>query len=201
MKKYCYQNSRRQFLRTTGTLAAFSLAPTMLVNAFPIENAIPQPVPKEKITLLVNGIERSAEIDGRITLLDFLREQLGLTGTKKGCAMGQCGACIVHIDGRRMNSCLSLATFNNGKTVTTIEGLAKEDQLHPLQEAFVVHDAMQCGYCTPGQIMSGIACIREKRAGSREDIQRYMSGNICRCGAYQNIVDAIASVQESGKTV
>jgi xanthine dehydrogenase YagT iron-sulfur-binding subunit len=100
-----------------------------------------------------------------------------------------------------MNSCLSLAMFNNGKSVTTIEGLAKGDELHPLQEAFVVNDAMQCGYCTPGQIMSGIACIREKRAGSREDIQRYMAGNICRCGAYQNIVDAIASVQASGKAV
>jgi xanthine dehydrogenase YagT iron-sulfur-binding subunit len=201
MEKYCYQSSRRDFLRKSGTLAAFYLAPTILVKAVPLENVIPIPAPKEKIKLIVNGVERSAEIDSRTTLLDFLREQLGLTGTKKGCAMGQCGACIVHIDGKRMNSCLSLATFNNGKTVTTIEGLAKGDELHPLQEAFVVNDAMQCGYCTPGQIMSGIACIREKRAGSREDIQRYMSGNICRCGAYQNIVDAIASVQASGKPV
>jgi len=201
MKKYCHGPGRRDFLIRTGTLTAFYLAPTGWVKTFAIEKTIPLPVPKEKIKLVVNGVEQYAEVDSRMTLLDFLREQLGLTGTKKGCAMGQCGACIVHIDGRRMNSCLSLATYNNGKTITTIEGLAKGEELHPMQQAFVAKDAMQCGYCTPGQIMSGIACIKEKKAGSREEIQRFMAGNICRCGAYQNIVDAIEWVQTSGEAV
>ena len=132
----------------------------------------------------------------RMTLLDFLREQLGMTGTKKGCAMGQCGACIVHINGKRMNSCLSLATYNKGNNITTVEGLAKDDVLHPMQEAFVNNDAMQCGYCTPGQIMSAIACVREGRATSREEIQRYMSGNICRCGTYLRVRQAIKRAAE-----
>lgn len=201
MKNYCFNSGRRDFLRKSSTLAAFYLAPAALVKAFPLDKAVPVAVPKEKIKMVINGVERSAEVDTRMTLLDFLREQLGLTGTKKGCAMGQCGACIVHINGKRMNSCLSLAAFNNGNTVTTIEGLATGDLLHPLQEAFVEHDAMQCGYCTPGQIMSGVACIREGKASSRDEIRRYMAGNICRCGAYQNIVDAIAAVKASGKPV
>ena len=213
MEKYCYQSSRRDFLRKSGTLAALYLAPSVLVNAFPIEKAIPLPVPKEKIKLVINGVERSAEVDSRMTLLDFLREQLGLTGTKKGCAMGQCGACIVHIDGKRMNSCLSLAMFNNGKSVTTIEGLAKGDELHPLQEAFVVNDAMQCGYCTPGQICSAVGMLDELKAGlpsavtpeltastmqvAEAEIRERMSGNICRCAAYPNIVAAI--LEAAGK--
>lgn len=201
MEKFCFNSGRRDFLRKSTTLAAFYLAPSILVQAVPIEQVAPLPVPKEKITLIINGAEVTAEVDIRSTLLDFLREQLGLTGTKKGCAMGQCGACIVHINGKRMNSCLSLAAYNKGNTITTIEGLAKDDRLHPMQEAFVKNDAMQCGYCTPGQIMSAIACVREGQANKREDIQRYMSGNICRCGAYQNIVDAILEVSTSGKPV
>lgn len=201
MEKFCFNSGRRDFLRKSTALAAFYLAPSILVQAVPVDLVAPVPVPKEKITLVINGSAVTAEVDIRSTLLDFLREQLGMTGTKKGCAMGQCGACIVHINGKRMNSCLTLAVYNRGNSVTTIEGLAKDDLLHPMQEAFVQHDAMQCGYCTPGQIMSGIACVREGRATSREDVQRYMSGNICRCGAYQNIVDAILEVSRSGKPV
>ena len=201
MEKFCFNSGRRDFLRKSTTLAAFYLAPSVLVNAVPVDQFVPLPVPKEKISLIINGTEITAEVDMRMTLLDFLREQLGMTGTKKGCAMGQCGACIVHINGKRMNSCLSLAAYNKGNSITTIEGLAKDDVLHPMQEAFVNNDAMQCGYCTPGQIMSAIACVREGRATSREEIQRYMSGNICRCGAYQNIVDAVLEVKNSGKSI
>ena len=131
-------------------------------------------------------------------MLDLLREQLALTGTKKGCDHGQCGACTVHVDGKRVLSCLSLAVMQEGKKVTTIEGLANGDKLHPMQEAFIKHDGFQCGYCTPGQIMSGIACINEGHANSDDEIREYMSGNICRCGAYPNIVKAIADVKKGG---
>jgi len=139
------------------------------------------------------------EVDARSTLLDVLREHLGMTGTKKGCDMGHCGGCMVHVNGKRQNSCLPLAADLNEQSVTTIEGLSNGDTLHPMQEAFVNHDSMQCGYCTPGQIMSAITCIREGHAGSRAEIQNYMSENICRCGSYQNIVDAILEVKQSGK--
>jgi xanthine dehydrogenase YagT iron-sulfur-binding subunit len=130
-----------------------------------------------------------------------LREQLALNGSKKGCDHGQCGCCVVHVDGKRINSCLSLAVMSNGKKVTTIEGLANGDQLHPMQEAFMKHDSFQCGYCTPGQIMSAIGCIREGHANSAEEIREYMSGNICRCGAYPNIIDAIMEVKKGGQQV
>jgi xanthine dehydrogenase YagT iron-sulfur-binding subunit len=132
-------------------------------------------------------------------LLDLLREQLALTGTKKGCDHGQCGACTVHVDGNRVLSCLSLAVMLEGKKVTTIEGLASGDKLHPMQDAFIKHDGFQCGYCTPGQIMSAIACIQEGHANSEDEIREYMSGNICRCGAYPNIVKAIADVKKGGQ--
>lgn len=201
MQKNCYHNGRRDFIRKASFTAALYAIPSLLVHAESVSLIAPTPAPKEKIKLSINGKEISAEIDPRITLLDFLREQLGYTGTKKGCGMGQCGACILHINGKRMNSCQTLAIHNNGKAIVTIEGLANGDTLHPMQEAFIKCDAMQCGYCTPGQIMSGIACIRDRRANTRDEIQRYMAGNICRCGAYQNIVDAIAQVKESGKTV
>jgi xanthine dehydrogenase YagT iron-sulfur-binding subunit len=135
-----------------------------------------------------------------VTLLDLLREQLYLTGTKKGCDLGQCGACTVHVDGQRVLSCMTLAVMQAGKKITTIEGIAKGDELHPMQEAFIKHDGFQCGYCTPGQIMSGIACIREGHAGSEAEIKEYMSGNICRCGAYPNIVNAIREVAKKGGT-
>jgi aerobic-type carbon monoxide dehydrogenase small subunit (CoxS/CutS family) len=161
------------------------------------------------VTLLINGVEHALELDTRTSLLDLLREQLGLTGAKKGCDHGQCGACTVLLDGRRANSCLALAVAHDGAVVVTIEGLAQNGSLHPLQAAFVEHDAFQCGYCTPGQICSAIGMLDEVEAGwpsyvSRDvaaqpsldahEIRERMSGNICRCGAYPNIVDAIEEV-------
>jgi xanthine dehydrogenase YagT iron-sulfur-binding subunit len=144
------------------------------------------------ITLSVNGQARSVEIDPRTSLLDLLRERLGLAGAKKGCDHGQCGACTVHLDGRRVVSCLTPAVQTNGRAVTTIEGLHGPDgELHPMQQAFVDHDALQCGYCTPGQIMAAVACVEEGHAGSSEQIREFMSGNLCRCGAYVGIVAAI----------
>jgi xanthine dehydrogenase YagT iron-sulfur-binding subunit len=145
--------------------------------------------------LQVNGRRHPLALDPRTTLLDALREHLGLTGTKVGCNHGTCGACTVHVDGRRELSCLTLALMAEGRQVTTIEGLVGPDGLlHPMQQAFVDHDALQCGYCTPGQIMSAVACIQEGHAGSDADIREYMSGNLCRCAAYPNIVAAVRDV-------
>ena len=141
--------------------------------------------------LQVNGETRLLDIDGRTTVLDALREHLGLTGSKKGCDHGQCGACTVLIDGRRVLSCLTLALVAEGQEITTIEGLAQDGKLHPMQQAFIDQDAFQCGYCTPGQIMSAVACVNEGHAGNDDDIREYMSGNICRCAAYPNIVAAV----------
>ena len=144
------------------------------------------------VVLTINGVEhRLPGIDAHTTLLDALRDHLQLTGSKKGCALGACGACTVLVDGRRVNSCLTLAVMSQGKAIVTVEGLAKDGQLHPLQAAFIAHDGFQCGYCTPGQIISGIACIAEGHAHSDDEIREWMSGNICRCGAYTNIVAAI----------
>jgi xanthine dehydrogenase YagT iron-sulfur-binding subunit len=143
-------------------------------------------------TLRINGSDYRLSLDARTTLLDALREHVGLTGTKKGCDHGQCGACTVLVDGRRVLSCLTFAATVEGGEVTTIEGLAGDDgRLHPMQQAFIDHDAFQCGYCTPGQIMSAVACVKEGHAESDEQIREYMSGNLCRCAAYPNIVDAI----------
>ncbi|MFY0533357.1 (2Fe-2S)-binding protein [Nannocystis pusilla] len=144
-----------------------------------------------RITLRVNGAAKQLDVSPWTTLLDALREQLHLTGTKKGCDHGQCGACTVLVDGRRINSCLSLAIMRDGAEVTTIEGLAEGQALHPLQQAFIDHDAFQCGYCTPGQICSAVGLIREGRARTPDEIRELMSGNICRCGAYPQIVAAI----------
>jgi xanthine dehydrogenase YagT iron-sulfur-binding subunit len=146
------------------------------------------------VTLRVNGKDHTLSIDARTALLDALREHLGLTGSKKGCDHGQCGACTVLVDGRRVLSCLTLAVTTLGKNVSTIEGLAQGDRLHPMQQAFVDQDAFQCGYCTPGQICSGVGLIAEGRAKTADDIRELMSGNICRCGAYTNIVAAIQQV-------
>lgn len=143
------------------------------------------------IALRVNGVSRRVTVDARTTLLDALRERLHLTGTKKGCALGQCGACTVLVDGQRINSCLTLAVMQRGKAVTTIEGLATANSLHPVQAAFIEHDAFQCGYCTPGQIVSAVGLIHEGRTGSDGEIREHMNGNLCRCGAYSNILAAI----------
>jgi xanthine dehydrogenase YagT iron-sulfur-binding subunit len=143
------------------------------------------------VNLTVNGKRHSLSLDPRTSLLDLLREHLDLTGSKKGCDHGQCGACTVLLDGRRVVSCLTLAVMQDGASVTTIEGLAKDGHLHPLQQAFIDHDAFQCGYCTPGQICSGVALITEGHAKTADEIRELMSGNICRCGAYTNIVAAI----------
>jgi xanthine dehydrogenase YagT iron-sulfur-binding subunit len=150
------------------------------------------------VMLHVNGRAHSLRLDSRVTLLDALREHLGLTGTKKGCDQGACGACTVLLDGKRVLSCLTLAAQCDGREVRTIEGVASDGRLHPVQEAFVRHDAFQCGYCTPGQIMSAIALLDEGHAGSDEEIREFMSGNLCRCGAYPNIVAAIRAVAQSG---
>ena len=154
-----------------------------------------QPQRSFDVVLDVNGVQhRLPGLDAHTTLLDALRDHLHLTGSKKGCGLGACGACTVLVDGRRANACLVLAVMSEGRAITTIEGLAQDGDLHPLQAAFIAHDAFQCGYCTPGQIMSGVACIAEGHAASDEDIREWMSGNICRCGAYTNIVAAIRQV-------
>jgi len=163
--------------------------------------ADPPSVPRRRVdvTLTVNGAQRRLDaLDANTTLLDCLRDHLRLTGSKKGCGLGQCGACTVLVDGRRVNSCLALAVMQQGRQITTIEGLARGDALHPMQAAFVEHDGFQCGYCTPGQIMSAVACIQEGHAGADADVREWMSGNICRCGAYTNIVAAVRQAAERG---
>ena len=165
------------------------------------QTLVPSPAPLE-VVLRVNGADHRLTLDPRTTLLDGLREHLHLTGAKKGCGLGQCGACTVLIDGKRVKSCLSLAALVEGREITTIEGLAQGEQLHPLQAAFMERDAFQCGYCTPGQIIAGVACINEGHAGSAQEIRDWMSGNLCRCGAYDHIVAAIqdaARVTGSGR--
>ena len=154
---------------------------------------------KSVISLTVNGVVRQLEVAPWITLLDLLRERLNLTGTKKGCDHGQCGACTVLVNGKRINSCLTLAIMQNGATVTTIEGLAIGEALHILQEAFIKHDAFQCGYCTPGQICSAVGLMNEGRAITPDDIRELMSGNICRCGAYPNILAAIQEAMQASE--
>jgi xanthine dehydrogenase YagT iron-sulfur-binding subunit len=150
------------------------------------------------VTLRVNGRVRRLQLDSRVTLLDALRDHLDLTGTKKGCDQGACGACTVLLEGKRVLSCLALAAQCDGRAVTTIEGLAPDGRLHPVQQAFIRHDGFQCGYCTPGQIMSAVALLEEGRAGSDEEIREFMSGNLCRCGAYPNIVAAIRDIAALG---
>lgn len=153
--------------------------------------------PTVEITTEVNGEPRQFRVDARTTLLDALRDHLGLTGTKKGCDQGACGACTVHVDGARVLSCLTLAAQVEDRSVTTVEGLADGDGPHPVQEAFLRHDAFQCGFCTPGQIMSAVCLLREGRAGSDDEVREFMSGNLCRCGAYPNIVAAVREVAET----
>lgn len=184
-------------------MAALALTPPLITQAAfrEVDEEIVAAFEKMPLKTTVNGKIQELNIEPRVTLLDLLREQLHLTGTKKGCDHGQCGACTVHIDGQRINSCLVLAVTTEGKKITTIEGLADGDELHPMQQAFIEHDGFQCGYCTPGQIMSAVACIREGHADSPEEIREFMSGNICRCGAYSHIVDAIMEVKQGGKKI
>jgi xanthine dehydrogenase YagT iron-sulfur-binding subunit len=158
-------------------------------------HALASGIVRQSVSLRVNGTVRRLEVDTRATLLDTLREQLSLFGTKKGCDHGQCGACTVHVNGSRVNSCLTLAVMHDGDDITTIEGLAQGDALHPVQAAFVEYDAFQCGYCTPGQIMSAAALLDEPCGPEDDDIRECMSGNICRCGAYPNIVAAVRSLR------
>jgi xanthine dehydrogenase YagT iron-sulfur-binding subunit len=197
------KETRRDFLKKTSFLTAVAFTPGVAVQAAKNQwdEKIAGAFEKMPVKLEVNGVMHNLSVEPRATLLDILREQLDLTGTKKGCDHGQCGACTVHIDGHRVNSCLTLGVVASGKKITTIEGLAKGDRLHPMQEAFLKHDGFQCGYCTPGQIMSAVACIREGHANSELEIREYMSGNICRCGAYPNIVNAIQEVKEGGQAV
>ncbi|HEY1544565.1 MAG TPA: (2Fe-2S)-binding protein [Xanthobacteraceae bacterium] len=184
-------SSRREFLLVgASTVAAPALARAATTESPPVVRADPRAA--IAVTLSVNGRVRRIALDPRTTLLDALREHLGLTGTKKGCDHGQCGACTVMLGEHRVLSCLTLAASVQGRAVTTIEGLVGPDgELHPMQQAFVDQDAFQCGYCTPGQIMSAVACIHEGHANNDGDIREYMSGNICRCAAYPNIVAAV----------
>ena len=171
----------------TGGLAVMPLTSAWAASGDPV--AAP-------VTLHVNGRAVSLTVEPRVTLLDALRDRLELTGTKKGCDLGHCGACTVHVDGRRTLACLTLVSRCDGRAVTTIEGLAGEQELHPVQAAFLQHDAFQCGYCTPGQIMSAAALLDEGHAGNDAEIREWMSGNLCRCGAYPHIVDAIRDVAQ-----
>ena len=195
--------TRRSFLSQIGAAGvAVTAAPLVAradAQATPAEMAATKTEKIEnamRIKLSVNGKPVSLEVDPRATLLDALRETLSLTGTKKGCDHGQCGACTVHVNGRRINSCLTLAVMHEGDSITTIEGLGTTDNLHPMQASFVEHDGYQCGYCTSGQIMSGVALLKEPCGPADADVKELMSGNICRCGAYPNIVAAIQHVRQ-----
>lgn len=193
-------DSRRDFLKKSSLITAIALTPSVAVKAAEnqADERFAELFEKIPLQLTVNNKVYKTNIEPRVALLDYLREELHLTGTKKGCDHGQCGACTVHVNGERVNSCLSLAVMNEGKKITTIEGLANGEELHPMQAAFIKHDGFQCGYCTPGQIMSAVACVNEGHTNSRAEISEYMSGNICRCGAYPNIVDAIVEVSKGG---
>ena len=196
-----FSDARRGFLKKSASVAALYFTPSVLVKTFATDAIVPMPIAKEKLKFTLNGKPVALEIDARTTMLNLLREQIGYTGTQKGCEMGQCGACTIHVNGKRLKSCTQLALTHQNSQITTIEGLAKGDQLHPMQAAFLKNDAFQCGYCTSGQIMSAVTCVREGKATSRASIQAYMDTNICRCGAYQNIVDAIVEVAKSGAKI
>ncbi|MFN3210030.1 MAG: (2Fe-2S)-binding protein [Roseovarius sp.] len=191
--------TRRTVIGTGAGVTAASVLPLRLdaqseepAATFPVENG-----PTSRVSFRVNGQAVDMDVDTRASLLDLLRERIGLTGTKKGCDHGQCGACTVHLDGRPVSSCLTLAAKVDGREVTTIEGLAPEGEVHPMQQAFIDHDALQCGYCTPGQIMSAVACVQQGRAGDAASIREFMSGNLCRCGAYVGIVAAVQAARST----
>lgn len=196
--------TRRIFLKqVAGTGAALALGPHLIsMQTTQAADSIPPSTNAETVDvrLTINGRESRLLLDPRVTLLDALRERLGLTGSKKGCDHGQCGACTVLVNGRRINSCLSLAVSHEGDEITTIEGLAKGDELHPVQASFIEHDGFQCGYCTPGQICSAVALLQEGHAGSDDEIREWMSGNLCRCGAYTNILAAIRDAKTKAQS-
>jgi xanthine dehydrogenase YagT iron-sulfur-binding subunit len=199
--------TRRQFVKqVAGTGAAITIGPTLMSASAlapeesPVASAGARRTDSIKVKLKINGKDYALDVDSRTTLLDVLRERLHLTGSKKGCDHGQCGACTVLVNGRRINSCLTLALMHEGDQITTIEGLADGDELHPMQAAFIEHDGFQCGYCTPGQICSAVALLKENHANSDDEIREFMSGNICRCGAYPNILAAIKDAKMKGTT-
>lgn len=191
--------SRRIFMKQAAGLVGLALVPSKLRSEYPVmsKNSVVEPpsaaspVGVTELTLDINGVARTVSLEPRVTLLDALRERLDLPGTKKGCDHGACGACTVLIDGQRVLSCLTLAVMTQGKKITTIEGLATGESLHPMQQAFLECDGFQCGYCTSGQIMSAVGCVHENHARDDAEIREFMSGNLCRCGAYPNIRDAI----------
>jgi xanthine dehydrogenase YagT iron-sulfur-binding subunit len=195
--------TRRKFIKqVAGTSAALAIGPH-LVHSPPLGQVTRTATPSGTndlvtVNLKINGKTHALDVDPRVTLLDALRERLQLTGSKKGCDHGQCGACTVLVNGRRINSCLTLAVMHEGDEITTIEGLATDDELHPMQAAFIERDAFQCGYCTPGQICSAVALLHEGHANSDEEIREWMSGNLCRCGAYPNILAAIKEAKTKG---
>ena len=192
--------SRRAFLASAGTVSVATMINSQSLVGQPMNSAAGSEMKAGAegavpITLRINGNEHRLRLDPRTTLLDCLRETVALSGTKKGCDHGQCGACTVHVNGRRVNSCLSLAVMHAGDEITTVEGIGQPGALHPVQAAFVAHDAYQCGYCTSGQIMSAVALLKEPWGPKDDDVREAMSGNICRCGAYPNIVAAIQQVR------
>ena len=195
------RSTRRTFISRLGMASlvatAGSITPAFAERAVKSSTASTESKDAIPVTLTVNGKKYDLRIDPRTTLLDCLREHLHLTGSKKGCDHGQCGACTVHINGRRVNSCLTFAAMHQGEEITTIEGIGQPENLHAMQDAFVEHDAYQCGYCTSGQIMSAVALLKEPCGTDDAEVKEFMSGNICRCGAYQNIVSAIQSARQS----
>src|SRR5216110_1098434 len=194
-----YPETRRKFIKQiAGTSAAIAIGPN-LIGAASLDQVEPAS-DSLNVHLKINGKDYALDVDPRVTLLDALRERLHLTGSKKGCDHGQCGACTVLVNGRRVNSCLTLAVMHEGDEITTIEGLARGDELHPMQAAFIEQDGFQCGYCTPGQICSAVACVQEGHANNDDEIREWMSGNICRCGAYPNILAAIKEAKTKSRT-
>jgi len=200
-----YPETRREFIKqVAGTSAAIAIGPNLLsaasLDQAEATSATGAASDSVKVNLKINGKAYALDVDPRVTLLDALRERLHLTGSKKGCDHGQCGACTVLVNGRRVNSCLTLAVMHEGDEITTIEGLANGEELHPMQAAFIEHDGFQCGYCTPGQICSAVALLKENHANSDDEIREWMSGNICRCGAYPNILAAIKEAKTKVRT-
>src|SRR6266699_139991 len=199
-----HPKTRRKFIKqVAGTSAAIAIGPNLLSAAsLDQAEATSAPGPASdlvKVHLKINGKSYALDVDPRVTLLDALRERLHLTGSKKGCDHGQCGACTVLVNGRRINSCLTLALMHEGDQIITVEGLANGDELHPMQAAFIEHDGFQCGFCTPGQICSAVALLHEDHANTDDEIREWMSGNLCRCGAYPNILAAIKEAKTKGR--